>query len=91
MGKRRSTAWRDVPIEVEDSQALRVPCRVDHTNELLAAEINALPERVRRWIHILESNADPAGDKWRLLAAEQNIAGLTAEIERLRALTEAKK
>lgn len=52
-------------------------------DEPLAAEINALPERVRRWIHILES--DPAaGDKWRLLEAQQNIAGLTAEIERLR-------
>lgn len=59
-------------------------------DELLAAEINALPERVRRWIHILES--DPAaGDKWRLLEAQQNIAGLTAEVERLRALTEPKR
>ncbi len=56
------------------------------SNPLLAAEINELPERVRQYIHDLETNADPAGDKWRILALEQNVSGLTAEIERLRAL-----
>lgn len=50
---------------------------------LLASEINALPERVRRYIHDLETNADPAGDKWRILALEETVIGLQAEIKRL--------
>lgn len=51
--------------------------------KLLAAEINALPQRVRDFIHHLETDADPAGDKWRLAAAEENVAGLTKVIEEM--------
>lgn len=50
------------------------------TPHLLAAEINALPQRVRDYIHHLETDADPAGDKWRLAAAEENLAALTVHM-----------
>ena len=52
--------------------------------EVLAAEINALPPRIRQYVHYLETNADPAGDKARLLCLTENNAGLAAEVERLR-------
>jgi hypothetical protein len=61
--------------------ALRSPETPVHSTRagapLLAAEINALPQRVRDYIHHLETDADPAGDKWRLAAAEENLAALT--------------
>lgn len=56
--------------------------KCDPQPKLLAAEINALPKRVRDFIHHLETDADPAGDKWRLAAAEENVAGL-AEMLRI--------
>jgi hypothetical protein len=34
----------------------------EQTPVVLSGEINALPERVRSFIHDLESRADPAGD-----------------------------
>jgi hypothetical protein len=40
-------------------------------------EINALPERVRRYIHDLEARADPAGDVAALAAARENLAAMT--------------
>jgi hypothetical protein len=43
---------------------------------LLAAEINALPERVRYYIHDLETRADPSGDV-------QTIASLTEQRDAL--------
>lgn len=49
-----------------------------------AAEINALPERMRQYVHYLETNADPAGDKWRLLQQTWEIAGLKEELRVLR-------
>jgi hypothetical protein len=66
---------------------LGAPCEVERltANPPLSAEINALPERVRQYIHDLETDADPAGDKWRILALEQNVTGLTDDNERLRA------
>lgn len=50
----------------------------DEVPTLLAAEINALPARVRAYIHHLESDADPAGDKWRLAYLEETNAALKA-------------
>jgi len=61
------------------------------SNPLLSAEIKALPDHVRQYIHDLETNADPAGDKWRILALEQNVAGLTHDNERLRAENERRR
>lgn len=60
-------------FEIEDTQ----------TPHLLAAEINALPQRVRDYIHHLETDADPAGDKWRLAAAEENLAALSVHLARI--------
>lgn len=41
-----------------------------------AENINALPEPVRRYIHDLETNADPAGNLQRLAHLEQENAAL---------------
>jgi hypothetical protein len=64
----------------------RMPSAVQPSGgSLLSAEINALPERVRSFIHDLETRADPAGDVRRAHIAEENVAALTAklaEIER---------
>jgi hypothetical protein len=46
-----------------------------------AQEINALPPNLRRWIHALETDADPAG------TIRQN-ALVTEENEQLRAMIE---
>ena len=51
-------------------------------HDALVAQINALPEPLRQYVHDLETNADPAGEKMRLLQLEENVAGLTAEVER---------
>ena len=69
-------------------QTVRSLMRQDETTpepKLLAAEINALPKRVRDYIHHLETDADPAGDKWRLAAAEENVAALTALLSKRQA------
>lgn len=48
---------------------------------MTAAEINALPDRVRRYIHDLETMADPAGMvRENILVREEN-AQLRAYIE----------
>lgn len=49
-------------------------------NPPLASEINALPARMRQYVHNLVSDADPAGDKMRLLIAEENNAALSARV-----------
>lgn len=46
---------------------------------LLAAEVNALPERVRQYVHDLETRCDPAGDV-------QTIASLREQRDALVAL-----
>lgn len=51
----------------------------------LAAEVNALPPRMRQYVHDLVANADPAGDKARLLNLEENVRAVGIENERLRA------
>ena len=53
------------------------------TSNPLASEINALPERMRKYVHELETDCDPAGEKARIICLEENVAGLTAELERL--------
>ncbi len=53
------------------------------TSNPLASEINALPERMRKYVHDLETDCDPAGEKARIICLEENVAGLSAEIERL--------
>lgn len=50
-----------------------------------SAEINALPARVRTFIHDLETRCDPAGDVQRLAALRDSLDGLMAVHEELRA------
>jgi hypothetical protein len=47
---------------------------------VLAAEINALPERVWAYIHDLEARADPAGEVQELACARENVAALTVSL-----------
>ena len=42
-----------------------------------AVHINALPEKLRQYIHDLETDADPAGDKARLLMLKEQVDGLS--------------
>lgn len=51
----------------------------------LTKQINDLPEMLRQYVHDLEADADPAGDKMRIVCLEENMAGLTDEIDRQRA------
>lgn len=59
------------------------PGEMSASISVLAREINALPERVRSFIHDLEARADPAGDVRRAHVAEENAAALAVEVERL--------
>jgi hypothetical protein len=45
-----------------------------------ANEINALPDRIRRWVHDLETRCDPAGDLRDLRHAEDRIRELEAAL-----------
>lgn len=58
---------------------------------MTAAEINALPEPVRRYIHDLEARCDPAGEVRELRTTQDENAQLRAKIaqlqEQLRPLT----
>ena len=55
---------------------------------LTAAEINALPDQVRQYIHDLETRCDPAGDIQRIAAQDMIIDQLLAECQRQRATIE---
>lgn len=44
------------------------------------ANINALPDPIRRYIHHLETRADPAGDTLRIYELETMVRGLEAMI-----------
>lgn len=49
----------------------------------LAAEINALPDRLRRYVHDLETRADPTWDVRRAFLAEENAVALNNLAEEL--------
>lgn len=54
---------------------------------LLAAEVNALPERVKNYIMWLETEADPAGtisNNWHLTQENKALRILAAELEKVR-------
>lgn len=53
---------------------------------LLAAEINALPERVRRFVHDLETRADPAGDVREAHVARETANALAVRVAELEAI-----
>lgn len=53
-----------------------------HSSAGMTVLINALPAPLRRYVHDLETNADPAGDKIRLLILEENNIALIARVER---------
>ena len=42
-----------------------------------AANVNALPEPLRRYIHDLETRCDPGGDVQTMAALRENVAGLS--------------
>jgi hypothetical protein len=48
-----------------------------------SAAINALPDPLRRFIHDLETRADPAGDVRALHVARENAAALAVRVEAL--------
>ena len=50
---------------------------------MTSEEVNALPERVRRYIHDLETNADPAGMVQENTCLRENILALTARVQEL--------
>lgn len=52
--------------------------------DLSDAEFDALPDRVKRLVHALETRADPARDLRRRFVAEQTAGGLLARNEDLR-------
>lgn len=47
------------------------------------ANVNALPEPLRHYIHQLETNCDPAGDQRNLIIARDTIAQLQAHVQEL--------
>lgn len=51
-----------------------------------SAEVNALPERVRRYIHDLETRCDPSGEVRELFAAKENMRGLARALWAVRVL-----
>ena len=53
--------------------------------EKLTAQINAAPELLRSYIMSLDTNADSAGDKFRLQVAEENVAMLLIKVRELEA------
>lgn len=48
--------------------------------EPTAEAINALPEGLRKYIHNLQTNADPAGNVGRIMLLEEQVAGLTVKV-----------
>ena len=53
---------------------------------ITTAEINALPDRLRRYIHDLETNCDPAGVLQSLAVQKENALALAARVRELEAL-----
>lgn len=56
-------------------------CSAPYERSPLADEINELPERLRSWIHDLETNADPAGTLRENFVLRENVAALGAKVE----------
>jgi hypothetical protein len=88
MSKARSKAAENKRLADVAMQRMRDRAAAQRAEEeaaarLLAEEIDALPPRVRRYIADLKTNFDPAGDKWRILALEETVAGLEDEVKRL--------
>lgn len=54
-----------------------------HTWTPTAENINKLPEKVRVYIHDLETRSDPAGDLQQLFEAKAQIEGLAAKYNEL--------
>lgn len=57
-----------------------------HSSTGMTVLINALPAPLRRYVHDLETNADPAGDKLQLLILEENTTALIRKIQRWQAV-----
>lgn len=55
----------------------------DEQRKKLVAQIDAAPEPLRSYIQKLDTNADPAGDKFRLQLAEENVAILLIRVREL--------
>src|SRR5215471_3765713 len=50
-----------------------------------AANVNALPEGIRRYVHDLETRCDPAGDVQKMSLQADTIRGLDAKVRELEA------
>jgi len=50
-----------------------------------AANVNALPEGIRRYVHDLETRCDPAGDVQTMALQADTIRGLDAKVRELEA------
>src|SRR5215475_5945544 len=50
-----------------------------------AANVNALPEGIRRYVHDLETRCDPAGDVQKMALQADTIRGLDAKVRKLEA------
>lgn len=56
------------------------PVTAQNYGPTLSAEINALPDRLRQYVHDLETRADPTWDLRRAFAAEENAMALQQRV-----------
>lgn len=50
-----------------------------------SSEINALPDRVRRYIHDIETRCDPTGEVQTIWSQREQIGGLVARLDGIKA------
>ena len=60
-------------------------CSAPYERSPLAGEINELPERLRSWIHHLETDADPAGTLRENFVLREAVAALGAKADKAEA------
>lgn len=75
----RGDKWTDA--EIADISQLRSGLK----GPVMAGEINTLPDRIRLYIHDLETNADPAGTIQDLAAQRENCEAMTERYRKLAA------
>ncbi len=69
----------------DDMENAKIVARQELENFLPTAEnINALPEGIRNYVHLLETRCDPAGDVQALILARENVAALTIKVVEVR-------
>jgi hypothetical protein len=71
--------------ERESQLAAEQAAKPEDYGAVLASEINALPPKLRAYVHDLETRADPAYDVRRAFVAEENAAAMAKRVEELEA------